>query len=196
MLAAIATVAVCLGARDVSFSWTPLTPTAGQWVAFHGSGAGEPPLVYTWAFGDGGYAGGANVSHRYTAGGAYTVWLTATNCGGLGVDTISHTLTVLPVPCQVTEILSVTAAISGCAATLEASLSGDGPFLYLWDLGPFGTYTAAAPRVDFAASGTYSGTLSVWNCDLPTPAIRSFAVAVTCPRVYFLYLPLVRRGLP
>jgi hypothetical protein len=167
-----------------------------RWVAFHGSGAGAPPLAYAWALGDGGHAGGANVSHRYLGAGDYTVELTATNCGGRGIGTVTHTLTVRPGPCQAAAILSVTAAISGCTATLGAELSGDGPFLYLWDLGAYGTYTVAGPQVDFRASGTYSGTLRVWNCGQPIPAIQPFAVTVACPRRYFLYLPLVRRGSP
>jgi catechol 2,3-dioxygenase-like lactoylglutathione lyase family enzyme len=193
---ATATVAVCAGAQDVSFSWTPLTPTVDQWVSFHGHAAGESPLTYTWALGDGGHASGANVSHRYVAGGNYGVVLTATNCAGLGVATVSHTLAVLPGPCQSATILSVTASIYGCAATLGAELRGDAPFTYLWDLGAFGAYTEAAPQVSFRSSGTYSGTLRVWNCGQPVPAVRSFAVAVACSRTYFLYLPLVRREHP
>jgi hypothetical protein len=158
--------------------------------------AGDPPLTYAWTFGDGGTGQGVNVSHRYLAGGDYTVELAATNCGGLGVDTFSHTLTVRPGPCQTAAILSVTAAVSDCTVTLGAELSGDGPFLYLWDLGAFGAYTVAAPQVDFGAGGTYSGTLNVWNCGQPAPAVQLFAVTVACPRRYFLYLPLVRRGVP
>jgi PKD repeat protein len=193
----ITVVPACLPLGGLDFSWLPVTPTVDEEVAFTGTVAtGDEPITYTWKLEVGGWKEGQVVTHSYALPGLYTVWLTATNCA-TATATALHTLTVvLPPPtCTAGAILSVTTDISGCAVTLGAELSGDPPFTYLWDFGPFGTSTATNPRVDFQTSGTYTGTLNVWNCGNMEPIAWSFAVDVTCQE-YFIYLPLVLKGYP
>jgi len=80
--------------------------------------------------------------------------------------------------CQEGGILSVTTAISGCAVTLSTELTGDPPFTYLWDFGPFGTSTATNPLVDFQAAGVYTGTLNEWNCGNTEPAAIEIQITI------------------
>lgn len=67
-------------------------PTAGQPLAFDGSGSADPPsgsiVSYAWSFGDGSAdAVGAGPSHTYSATGVYTVTLTVTGSDGLTAQT-------------------------------------------------------------------------------------------------------------
>jgi len=48
----------------------------------------DDPLSYTWSFGDGGSAAGANPSHAYQAAGTYSVTVVVSD----GVDSVSDTL--------------------------------------------------------------------------------------------------------
>jgi PKD repeat protein len=183
----------CPPVSDTGFSWTPPTPEAGLPVTFTAAASSTRPLAYAWNLGDGTPASGISVTHVYTPAGDYPVTLTATNdCAAW--QAVAQTVTVVP-RCEGVSILTITAELSGCVATLDAELTGSEPFTYLWDLGALGTYTEANPVVDFQASGTYSGTLSVWNCGNPEPATRPFSVTVNC-RQWLIYLPLVVRGYP
>src|SRR5262249_21539547 len=62
------------------------TGSEGSAVSFSGSGTDvEGALTYSWTFGDGGPATGANVSHAYADEGTYTATLTVTDSGGQAV---------------------------------------------------------------------------------------------------------------
>ena len=52
------------------------------------------PTSWSWTFGDGGSSTAQNPSHTYTAGGTYTVSLTATNAGGSDGETKTGYITV------------------------------------------------------------------------------------------------------
>jgi len=183
--------APCTPVTSASFSWLPLTPTAGQAVTFTGTvTTGDEPITYTWKLDVGSWPRGQVVTHTYDLPGTYAVVMTATNCA-TATATAVHTLTV---DCEGVSILSVTPAVCGCSVTFCPALSGTPPFAYLWDFGPFGTSTATNPQVVFGTSGTYSGTLSVWNCGNMEPAIRSFTVEVDCSRECSRHsLPIVFR---
>jgi len=182
----------CQEVTDAGFTWAPDEPVAGSPVTFTGTASSPRPVSYTWKLDVGSWKEGQVVTHTYDLPGTHTVIMTATNdCGAwLAVtDTVAVT-------CQEASILSVTAAISGCEVTLGAELSGDPPFTYLWDFGPFGTSTATNPLVDYSSSGIYAGTVSVWNCGNTEPALSAFTVEVACGWQYRIYLPLVSREAP
>ncbi len=97
------------------------------------------------------------------------------------------------VPCRPVEILTVTTDISGCLVTFGAELSGDPPYTYTWAFGAFGTYTEPNPVIDFAATGTYTGTVHVYNCTTGYDT-TDFSVYVDCTPQYTIYLPVVLRA--
>jgi subtilisin family serine protease/PKD repeat protein len=97
--------------------------------------------------------------------------------------------------CTRVEITTVTPTINGCAVTLEAVLTGDPPFAYLWTFGDGMTSTAAMPSHTYTQTGTYSGTLVVDNCGGDGQALADFTVQVACAaQQYRVYLPLVFKG--
>ena len=80
------TLTVIAPASGADFAWTPVTPTVGELVHFTGTVAsGNPPLTYTWDWGDGHteVLTEPTALHTYTAAGTYTVFLTVTNACGL-----------------------------------------------------------------------------------------------------------------
>lgn len=107
------------------------------------------------------------------------------------------TLTVeLPPQCDPVDILTVTAEVSGCVASLSAALTGTAPYTYAWDLGAFAPSTAPTPTVNFILSGTYPYTLTVLNCSGAYSDTEPGQVTVVCPTPdvwFYVYLPIVLR---
>ncbi len=70
----------CETVRQVSFTATPNPSPAGEEITFSATiGGGAAPVSYTWDFGDGSSASGAQVAHSYAAQGLYAVTLSADN---------------------------------------------------------------------------------------------------------------------
>jgi PKD repeat protein len=180
----------CEPVQDADFAWTPLTPTVGQVVAFTGTASGTEPIGYDWDFGDGSLGSGMTTTHVYTAAGSYDVHMLATNaCGWQG---ISYTLAVVE-PCVPVDILTVSMAISNCQVSFDAIHTGDAPFAFLWSFGDGVTSTAEMPIYDYGTSGTYSGTLEMWNCGDAGYDSELFVVTVDCIVTYEIYLPLISK---
>jgi len=180
----------CDAAHDTAFVYAPPAPQIGQAVFFTGTATGTLPIDYSWAFGDGGGAAGTNATYTYTTAGVYSVTLTAENCGG--PDTAVQTITVAP-PCAPVQIEAVTPTVAGCVVTFTAGLTGSAPFTYLWAFGDGITSTAALPTHTYTQTGTYSGTLDVWNCADAGHDGLAFTVQVECvaPTTWRVYLPVV-----
>ncbi len=144
---------------------------------------------YAWDWGDGSTATETNPVHTYAGAGTYTVTLAAYS--GCGEDVYTETVEVTL--CEDVTIVTVTYSAEGCVATLSAEVAGDPPIDYEWDLGAFGTFTEVSPVVDFGATGSYTGTLHVYNCTAGHD-VRRLVVDVACEQYYAIYLPLVTRG--
>lgn len=179
----------CEAPHEAAFDWSPNTPTAGETLIFTGTAQGDAPLFFEWAFGDGAWGYGPNPTHAYATAGSPSVVMTVTNACGTGV--VSHTLTVLPLPCEPVEVLTVTAEISACVVSFGADLSGTAPFSYTWDYG-LGLSFAPTPTVDLGMSGTYPYTLTVMNCEGTYSDTATSTVTVACePPRWWFYLPLI-----
>ncbi len=97
--------------------------------------------------------------------------------------------------CDPVDIVVVTPTIAGCSVSFEAVLTGEAPFTYLWSFGDGETSALAAPTHVYA-TGTYTGTLEVWNCSQAGYDIEQFTVTVECPEFEYVYLPLIYRSAP
>ena len=70
----------CGTLQEANFQVSTVFSAISQTVAFTATViGGEPPISYTWNFGDSGNASGANVTHAYGAQGVYPVNLTVDN---------------------------------------------------------------------------------------------------------------------
>jgi PKD repeat protein len=150
------------------------TVLVGSTVAFSGaaSKAGTSPISsYGWAFGDGTTGTGVTVSHVYRAAGTFTVRLTVKDAAGL-VGTATTTVTVqswtsTTAPSETP--VAVASAPMTVWSTQEATLSAqgsaapDGRYLvyFGWDFGDGTTSSGYQVRHRYAATGTYSVTLTV-----------------------------------
>ncbi len=136
-------------------------PTAGQPVAFSGSGSSDPTasiVSYVWMFGDGTTGTGATPRHTYTSYGTYTATLTVTDSNGL-TNTVSQQVVVHAAP-----LAAFTFAprrpVEGAVVGFDASSSGDpepGASIvsYAWSFGDGGVAAGAHPRHVYRRSGTF-----------------------------------------
>ncbi|NLE45688.1 MAG: PKD domain-containing protein, partial [Chloroflexi bacterium] len=143
-------------------------------VSFDGSGSSDPnqdPLIYAWAFGDGGSGSGATAVHAYPDNGVYTVTLTVEDDDGL-TGTQQRTVTIANRAPWNVSIGGPAAVNEGSTITLTGSAT-DVPsdtLSYAWDLNDDGTFESTGQSPTFDAStldgpSTYTVTLRVSDGD-------------------------------
>ena len=131
-----------------------------------------PSLSYAWNFGDGLTSTSTNPTHKYAAGGTYTVRLIVTNANGGKKDTITNNVTVLIKP---QADFSSNVDYGGNVYSnpnvdvTDATTSNDAAatYLYAWDFGS-GASTATStsatpPSVTYNAGGVHTIQLIVTN---------------------------------
>jgi PKD repeat protein len=142
-------------------------PTAGQPVAFSGSGSSDPTasiVSYVWMFGDGTTGTGATPRHTYTSYGTYRATLTVTDSNGL-TNTVSQQVVVHTAP-LVVFTFAPRRPVEGAVVGFDASSSGD-PELgasivsYAWRFGDGGLAAGAHARHVFRRPGTFRVALTV-----------------------------------
>ncbi|KVK78190.1 hypothetical protein WJ47_17420 [Burkholderia ubonensis] len=131
---------------------------------------GGGPLTYTWNFGDGQTATGANAQHAYDATGHYVVSVTATNAAGLSAtSTTTVTIVTAPVNPPDPPLLPAIVAPDEVRAQSAVLFSGDANppsngsvTSYTWDFGD-GSSAATGQHVvhTYAAAGARTVTLTV-----------------------------------
>ncbi|MGI8559593.1 MAG: PKD domain-containing protein [Solirubrobacteraceae bacterium] len=147
--------------------------TAGSPVSFNGTASSDPDgsiSSYSWNFGDGATATGANPSHTYAQAGSYLVTLTVGDSAGLSAST-SQSITVNaagpPPPPPVDE--SPTAAFTFSAypnsTYVRFAASGADPdgsiTSYAWTFGDGTTATKSSGIHRFPRAGSYTVTITV-----------------------------------
>jgi PKD repeat protein len=191
---ALEPIPTCEPVTATDLIWDPLTPAAGEVVAFTGSATGSLPITFTWDLGDGAAAMGVTATHAYIQPGIYTVTLTAQNCA-TATATAARVVTVLA-PCEPVTGTAFTwlpvTPTAGLAVTFTASASGTLPITYNWDLGDGAAGTGQTIRHAYAAAGTYTVALTTTNCGGAID-VYSATVTVGVPPMeeYRIYLPLV-----
>jgi PKD repeat protein len=139
---------------------------AGQPITFTATASDPGPadmaagFTYTWTFGDGGTAGGANPSYSYAAAGTYTVVVTATDQGGASG---SFTATATAEAFAPTASAGPNRTVNdGTAVSFVGSASGASALSYVWDFGDGATASGSlTPTHLYAIYGTYTATLTV-----------------------------------
>ncbi len=159
-------------------------------------------LTYQWDLGDGSpFSTDINPTHQYAAVGSYTITLTATNTAGDSVCT--GVVVIEEPPCQPVDgiDLSITTSapdpgdpVAFSVALTPANLTT--PYHYVVDYGD-GTVITATDSANplalthtYDAAGSYTVTVSVWNCGMTVPLTDQVVVTVASFKVY---LPIVLR---
>ncbi|MEW5986859.1 MAG: PKD domain-containing protein [Chloroflexota bacterium] len=160
----------------------------GETAVFANTTTGSEPISYTWDFGDGvGTSTEANPTYVYSQAGTFLVTLTATNEWGSNSTSRPFTVGGFAPEAGFEDNGPIWL---GETAVFTNTTTGSDPLSYFWDFGDgIGTSTEANPTYIYAASGTYSVTLSV-SSEWGSSAVgRAFVVNLRHP----IYLPLLRR---
>ncbi len=148
----------------------PYSGTAGQPVAFDGSGSSDPdgdPLTYVWDFGDLTSATIAKPTHVYNTGDTFHVTLTVSDGrGGTASATMDAVIAAAP-PANHPPTASATMPSTGLVG-LPLTFTGSGldpdgdPLTFSWN---FGDGSAAVPTAaathTYAVAGTFTAVLTV-----------------------------------
>ncbi len=128
---------------------------------------GDDTLTYTWDFGDGSTGTGATATHTYVDDGSYT-WTVTVDDGDVGSDTSSGVGPVTVSNADPAPSFTAPSASEGVAASFSGSATDAGTadtFVYSWDFGDGGTAVGATASHTYAADGTYTATLTVYDDD-------------------------------
>ena len=151
------------GAPEPVFSASSLVGEPPLEVSFDASASADPDGTiesYTWDFGDGTAARGAQVTHRFDTAGTFNVSLSVTDDRGAGASASqSVTANLPPVAAWLTE-----AGAQAFEVAFDGALSSDpdGEIEnYTWTFGDGSSAQGAAPTHRFASGGEYTVSLSV-----------------------------------
>ncbi|QCB94432.1 PKD domain-containing protein [Cellulomonas shaoxiangyii] len=154
-------------------------------VAFQPVGTSDPDgtvASYAWDFGDGTASVDQAPAHTYAAAGTYTVRLTVTDDLGATATTEQ----AVTVTANVAPVAAFTPTVTQLQVAVDASASSDpdGSVVgHTWDFGDGTQGSGATARHTYAASGTYTVTLTVRdNRGAETTVSRD--VVATAPSVW------------
>ncbi|QXD14970.1 PKD domain-containing protein [Rhodocaloribacter litoris] len=122
------------------------------------------PVSYTWTFGDGTEGRGVTVRHAYDRPGTYTVAFTAENDRSTDTETFTVEVVPPPVPAQIVSLTaSPTAPDTQTEVTFTATVTGDAPLAYRWQVNDGTTAEGERFSHTFSEPGTYEVSLTVTN---------------------------------
>ena len=134
---------------------------------------------YTWIFGDGSVAHGAQVSHSYGADGMFMVVLTVLDDAGSADSTSVFVQVENRAPIAAAEGPATTVTLDGVGFTGNSSADPDGRIVeYFWDFGDGSGAKGREVVHIYDASGTYTVRLTVMDDDSRTDA-TSISITVS-----------------
>jgi PKD repeat protein len=179
-------VTAALPPTAAQFIFSPATPGVNQPVIFTAVTAAAVGFTFTWDFGDGSPPGsGASVTHTFARAGTYNVGLRVTNGGGQ-TATSARTVTASATSPQVIASFTFSPTQPGLNQDVFfnaiASMPSSGTFA--WSFGDGSRGSGVNPTHQYAASGTYTVTLTVTNdIGQSNTTTRNVTVSATSPQV-------------
>jgi len=177
---------------DVSFDWAPNPVRMNAETTFTAAvGAGKPPFVHSWEFGDdnprseaergdGSSGTGNPIVHVFALSGTFPVTLTVSNACGQTV--VGDTVEVICEPVAGASLAWEPLAPGvGQVVTLTAEAAGSEPISYAWALGDGAVALGDVVTHTYAHTGTYGIVLTATN-DCGQQAV-SDSLAVICDPV-------------
>ncbi|MDE1838182.1 MAG: PKD domain-containing protein, partial [Euryarchaeota archaeon] len=160
---------------------TPTITDVGMPLAFSASATGGTgSLSYAWAFGDGGRSPTPNLSHNYSAPGAYAPKVWANDSIG-GTSNASIPLHIDPLPSAPSIIVLPTPADAGQTLNLSAnSTGGTGRIVYTWRLGDGNVGVGSQISHVYSSAGSF--TVHVWANDSVGGSTLGVVVVAVAPR--------------
>ncbi len=158
----------CTPISGVDFIATPPGGAPGVEITFNAVASGSPAITYAWDYGDTGTGTGQVVTHTFTTAGTYTVTLTASNCDGANISTVSHTVTIAAGPLvsvNPTSLSALQCSASQSTETLNICNIGDQPLD--WELSEVPTTTL------WLSESRLTGTLTTNTCQVVTVTFDS-----------------------
>src|SRR5207249_10610299 len=148
-----------------SFSYSPLSPEAGQQVAFAASAnGGATPYAFNWSFGDGSVATGNPSLHTYTSSGSYNVTVTVTDANG-SVSYSSQAIRVAALP-TVSFTYGPMSPETSSPVTFNARTTGGvGPFTFSWSFGDGNLSVINPASHTYSTPGSFTVTLTATDSD-------------------------------
>jgi len=150
------------GTPIASFNWSPSVPEVSELVTFDASASmpiGGEIVSYKWDFGDGSYASGKTVTHRYSSAANFTVTLNVTDSEGLwDIEQKQIKVKAPPPPLPVSISPTSASILVGQSVTFISTVSGGyTPYTYQWYLNgdPVSGATSASWTFTPTASGIY-----------------------------------------
>jgi PKD repeat protein len=185
---------------NCTFTFEPVDPICTDVVQFTANGADPDGTVvgYAWDFGDGSVAEGQSTSHQFAVGADYDVVCTVTDNDGATATCVRIVFVLGPPPqacftediheAQVGQTISFDA---GCTPDPCATL-----LAYDWDFGDGDTAEGTTTSHAYAAEGTYTVSLTVYDIEgrndtaVETKVISSgTCLSLAGDRWYLLTLP-------
>jgi len=166
----------------------PASVRAGEVAQFTDTSTGGPASSWTWNFGDGTPPSTVqSPSHIFERPGTYTVTLTTTNVAGSAIATRS--VVVLPAAPSAAFTFTPVAPQQGATVQFTDTSAGDRTS-WAWDFGNGQTSDRQNPTTTYAATGSYTVTLTVRNAGgvstttrrvsvNPPPPVASFTAPIT-----------------
>src|SRR5438034_2620118 len=148
-----------------SFSYSPLSPEAGQHVEFTGSASGgATPYAFNWSFGDGSVATGNPSLHTYASSGSYNVTVTVTDANG-SVSYSSQAIRVAALP-TVSFTYGPMSPETSSPVTFNARTTGGvGPFTFSWSFGDGNLSVINPASHTYSTPGSFTVTLTATDSD-------------------------------